>query len=33
MIVYEDPADALNISDDKWNQIVQQNLKNFHEEK
>ena len=23
IIVYEDPAEALNISDDKWNQIVQ----------
>ena len=22
-IVYEDPCEALNISDDKWNQIVQ----------
>ena len=33
VLVYEDPALALNLSDDKWNSIVQQNLKNFHEEK
>ena len=31
--MYEDPALALNLSDDKWNDIVQQNLKNFNEEK
>lgn len=33
LLVYEDPALALNLSDDKWNDIVQQNLKNFNEEK
>ena len=32
-VVYEDPAEALNINEDKWNSIVQQNYKNFHEEK
>jgi len=26
-LIYEDPAAALNISDDKWNNIVQENLK------
>lgn len=34
MIVHhEDPAAAMNPSDEQWNAIVQQNLKNFEEEK
>lgn len=33
MLIYEDPGLALNLSDEKWNNIVQQNLKNFNEEK
>lgn len=33
LIVYEDPADALNMSEDKWNNIVQKNLIEFEAEK
>jgi hypothetical protein len=34
MIVHhEDPAAAMNPSDEQWNAIVQQNLKNFEQEK
>jgi hypothetical protein len=29
LIVYEDPADALNLSEDKWNKIVEKNLIDF----
>lgn len=32
-IVYEDPAAQLNISEGKWNEIVQANLKKFSEDK
>ena len=32
-IVCEDPASALNINDDQWNEIVQKNLKKFEDEK
>ena len=31
-LVYEDPAAALNVSEDQWNNIVQNNLKKYHEE-
>ena len=30
---YEDPAAALNISDDHWNSIVKDNLRKFEEER
>ena len=30
---FEDPAAALNISDDHWNDIVKENLKKFEEDK
>ena len=30
---FEDPAAALNLSDDKWNDIVKENLKKFEEDK
>ena len=30
---FEDPAAALNISDDRWNSMVQENLKKFEEDK
>ena len=33
LFVYEDPADALNMSEDKWNNIVQKNLVEFEAEK
>ena len=32
-VVYEDPAAALNLTDKKWNSIVENNLKAFNEEK
>lgn len=32
-LVYEDPAAALNLDEGKWNEIVQNNLKNFENEK
>ena len=28
-LIFEDPSAALNITDDKWNEIVQDNLKKF----
>jgi len=31
-LVYEDPAAALNFSEDQWNQIVQDNLKKHYED-
>lgn len=31
--MYEDPADALNMSEDKWNGIVKKNLVDFEAEK
>ena len=31
-VVYEDPAAALNVSEGQWNEIVQNNLKKYHEE-
>lgn len=33
MLHYEDPAAALNISDDKWNSMVKENLQKFEEDK
>lgn len=33
LIVFEDPADALNMSEDKWNGIVKKNLVEFEAEK
>ena len=30
-VYYEDPAQALNVSDEKWNLIVQENLKKHKE--
>lgn len=33
LIVFEDPADALNMSEDKWNGIVKKNLEEFEAEK
>ena len=32
-LVFEDPSAVLNITDDKWNEIVQDNLKKFEEDK
>lgn len=32
VIKYEDPASALNLSDKKWNEIVQQGAKDYHSE-
>ena len=32
-VVYEDPAAALNVSDDKWNAIVQENLRKFKDDR
>lgn len=31
-VVYEDPAAALNVSEEKWNAIVQENLKKFKDD-
>lgn len=31
--MYEDPAANLNVSEEKWNQIVQENLRKFKEER
>ena len=31
--MYEDPALALNLSDDQWNDIVQRNFQAFENEK
>lgn len=30
-VVYEDPAAALNVSEEKWNEMVQNNLKKHKE--
>lgn len=32
-VLYEDPAEKLNLSDEKWNEIVQENLRAFKAEK
>lgn len=32
-LIFEDPSAALNLTDDRWNEIVQNNLKKFEEEK
>lgn len=32
-LVYEDPAASLNVSEDKWNAIVQENLRKFKEDR
>lgn len=32
-LVFEDPSAALNLTDDRWNEIVQNNLKKFEEDK
>lgn len=32
-LVYEDPALALNLNDDQWNDIVQKNFAAFEDEK
>lgn len=32
-LVYEDPALALNLNDDQWNDIVQKNFAAFENEK
>ena len=32
-LVYEDPALALNLNDDQWNEIVQKNYAAFENEK
>ena len=33
IVTHEDPAAAMNPTNEQWNAIVQQNLKNFEEEK
>lgn len=33
LIVFEDPAEALNMSEDKWNSVVLKNLVDFEAEK
>ena len=32
-LVYEDPAASLNVSEEKWNAIVQENLRKFKEDR
>ena len=32
-MVYEDPAAQLNVSEEKWNAIVQENLRKFKEDR
>jgi hypothetical protein len=32
-LVYEDPAAQLNVSEEKWNAIVQENLRKFKEDR
>ena len=32
-LIFEDPSAVLNLTDDRWNEIVQDNLKKFEEEK
>ena len=32
-LVYEDPAATLNVSEEKWNAIVQENLRKFKEDR
>jgi len=32
-LIFEDPSAVLNITDDKWNEIVQDNLKKFEADK
>ena len=32
-VLYEDPSAALNLSEDKWNAIVQENRKKFEDDK
>jgi len=32
-LVYEDPAASLNVSEEKWNAIVQENLRKFKDDR
>ena len=32
-LIFEDPSAVLNLTDDRWNEIVQDNLKKFEEDK
>lgn len=32
-LIFEDPSAVLNLTEDGWNEIVQQNLKKFEEDK